>query len=327
MPTHTGGNRPQGRAGFARTELVIITATVSLLALLQAATLGALGPATGGAQCLANLRELTRAWQQYGLQEGQLPPNPGDGNTSPGRNWVPGVCGPRQGEEFNPEVLQDPGRSLLFPYLEPGDSAVFRCPADGRMGRYQGTDPALAGRMVPAARSYAMNAAVGTTTLNGIVFAPLDGPWLDNHHTHRRGQKWRTYARFDEIIDPAPANLAVLLGEDANSINDGSLGFGMETPEWIDWVSTRHSMSGGIAFADGHVGMHAWTDPRTVVRNGIVNRVRVPGSVDHAWLRDRISARIELDRPRILPPAPALGLNRMRLVWPAAGAPGHRLES
>lgn len=327
MPHLPDSDHSNRCGGFTRTEVVTTAAAFGLIALLQAANLGSLSPATEAAQCLVNLRELTRAWQQYGLQEGHLPPNPGDNNPLRGGNWVQGMCGPGQAQEFNSEILQDPGRSLLFPYLDPQDVAVFRCPADQRVGRYQGTNPELAGTMVPAARSYAMNAAVGTKTLNGIVFTSLDGPWLDNYHSHRRGQKWRTYASFAEMVDPSPANLAVMIDEDADSINESSLAFGMERPEWIDWVATRHAMSGGIAFADGRAEMHAWKDPRTAVKNGNVFRLPVPGSVDYEWLRRHMSARIQLDRSLLLPPVPAIGQHGLRLAWPADGAPAHRVES
>lgn len=46
-------------------------------------------------------------------------------------------------EEFNLDVLRDHNRNLLAEYLG-GNISVFRCPADKRMGRYQGTNAALA---------------------------------------------------------------------------------------------------------------------------------------------------------------------------------------
>ncbi|MFO1513150.1 MAG: hypothetical protein U1F83_09600 [Verrucomicrobiota bacterium] len=44
----------------------------------------------------------------------------------------------------------------------------------------------------------------------------------------------------------------VYLDEDSYSLNDGGFGFGMNTPEWIDWPGTYHNLACGFAFADGH---------------------------------------------------------------------------
>ena len=59
-------------------------------------------------------------------------------------------------EEFNPDILKDPSRSLLAPYLMENTS-VFRCPTDRRMGLYQGKDPAVIGKTVPSARTFSMS--------------------------------------------------------------------------------------------------------------------------------------------------------------------------
>ncbi len=90
-----------------------------------------------------------------------FPPNPDDGNTVPGYNWCPGNSGIGQAEEFNPDVLLDQTRSLLITYLA-GNASLYRCPADLRMGLYQGTNVALLGKTVPAVRTFSMSQAVGT---------------------------------------------------------------------------------------------------------------------------------------------------------------------
>ena len=47
----------------------------------------------------------------------------------------------------NPDLLKDPKRSLLASYLQ-GNTTVFRCPGDKRVGLYQGSDPAYIGTTV-----------------------------------------------------------------------------------------------------------------------------------------------------------------------------------
>jgi hypothetical protein len=53
-----------------------------------------------------------------------------------------------------------------------------------------------------------MNAAVGTVDPafssggsghSGKPTLSVDGPWLDNKHSHRRNSPWRTYGRTAEI--------------------------------------------------------------------------------------------------------------------------------
>lgn len=116
-----------------------------------------------------NLRTLTRAWQQFDVDHSYLPPNPDDGNTTPGFNWVPGQAGRGGAHEFNPDILTDATRSLLFPYLTDKNATVFRCPDDLRKGMYQGIDPQKRGMVVAAARSYAMNVAIGTNSGTGVL--------------------------------------------------------------------------------------------------------------------------------------------------------------
>ena len=137
-----------------------------------------------------------------------------------------------------------------------------------------------------------MNHGVGRNPYaTGGVF-PVDGSWFDNYPSHIRGQTWRTYVRFEDIVAPTPANLAILLDEDADSLNDGVYSFGMAGAEWIDWPATRHGMAGTVSFADGRAQVRRWVDDRTAIQNHRVSRRMVPGSADYQWLRERMSARI-----------------------------------
>jgi hypothetical protein len=136
-----------------------------------------------------------------------------------------------------------------------------------------------------------MNGAIGTDPYSTDGSLAVHGAWLNNAHSHVRGQTWRTYSSFSDMVDPSPSNLIVLACEDERSLNDGYFAFGMQKEEWIDWPSTRHNMSGAFSFADGSAEMRRWTDPRTAV-GSMVTRREVPGSADYRWLRERISARI-----------------------------------
>jgi len=222
--------------------------------------------------------------------QGWFPPNFDDGSVVPGRVWVAGSAGVGGAQEFDVAILADVKRSLVVTYTG-GDASVFRCPSDPRRGVFR----PVGGSPVPdspAARSISAKGAVGTDPSVSEGKAKVNGPWLDNNHGHKADSPWRTYGRVDQIVAPSPAGLFLLIDEDEFRLNDGNFSLGMVRAEWIDWPGTRHDTGGTISFADGHTELHRWTDPRTVVVNGNVSRLSVPGSEDYAWLRDRTSARV-----------------------------------
>ena len=145
-----------------------------------------------------------------------------------------------------------------------------------------------------------MSQAVGTICPgfnggNGHSGAPtlsVNGPWLDNAHSHTRNNPFATFGKTTEMVRPGPSNTFVLLDEDSYSLNDAGFAVGMVRAEWIDWPATYHGMACGFAFGDGHSEIHKWRDGRTRVINGNVSRLSVPRSVDWAWISDHTSARV-----------------------------------
>jgi hypothetical protein len=272
--------------GFARADVLAVLAGVAVLAGLWLPALGQGASGSAAVGCLNNLRQLAQAFVMFTEdRQGFVPANVDDGGLY---NWSAGNAGVGGQHEFNPDVLTA-SSSVLAGYLG-RRSEPFKCPADARVGRYQGTNDLWRGQLVPAARSYSLNLAVGTKQ-DGTT--AVDGGWLDGTHSNYHNRPWRTYGRLADMIEPTPAGLFVFLDEAPISLNDGNFGMSMragEQAEWIDWPATYHDFGAGFAFGDGHAELRAWEDPRTRIPDPPRFRVPVPGSPDVAWMQVRTSA-------------------------------------
>jgi prepilin-type N-terminal cleavage/methylation domain-containing protein/prepilin-type processing-associated H-X9-DG protein len=317
LNTPTPVDHGLGRRAFTLIELLVV---IAIIAILAAMLLPVLSRAKGKAQglaCLNNGKQMMTAVILYTTENNEFyPPNPDGGTKDPGYNWCAGEAGIHStdnADEFNPDLIRDPTRSLLISYLG-GNIAVFKCPADTRQGLYNGTNPSLRGQIVPAARTMSMNNAVGTidpgfdaagpgpgSPHGGVPTLSVNGPWLNNQDTHRRNAPWRTFGKATDTGAPGPSQLWVLVDEDVKSINDAALGFGMEQPIWYDSPGTAHNGACGFAFADGHSETHTWSSRSEKGSNG----VQVDSLADYndwLWMRARTSADTTGIMPQPAPP-------------------------
>ena len=285
---------PMSSRAFTRTELCVVLAVIGLLASLVLPTLARTQTHDWRAVCLIRMSRLAGALAMYAdANQDYLPPNPDDGNTTPGRSWCPGMAGVGGGEEFNSDLLLDPNRSLLTPYLGK-DARVFKCPTDTRLGKNSAAS--TSGQIVASARTVSLNGAVGTNPYKVGGKAAVDGAWLDGLHGHTANKTWYCYARTSDFVRPGPSRTFTFIEEDVYSLNDGILGaMGPNAPasyKMIDWPLTYHDMAGAVTFADGHVEIHRWADNRTIAAPALTVVVQ-PYSADLSWLADHATARLQ----------------------------------
>jgi prepilin-type N-terminal cleavage/methylation domain-containing protein/prepilin-type processing-associated H-X9-DG protein len=298
MPSNPTAAPPP--VGFTLFEMLVVITVIGILAAMLFPSLAGSKRIAQGNYCMNNGHQMITALHLYTDDYNDFfPPNPDDGNADPGYNWCSGEAGIGQPQEFDPDVLSDPSRSLLISYLG-HNVKVFRCPADTRQGLYQGNDPALVGKVVPAARTFSMSQAVGTidpcfadsqdgerfdAPHCGVPDLPVNGPWLNgaylsNHHD----DPWATYGKFSAVALPSPAMLWVFVDENADGLNDAAFAFQMVNSAWLDAPGSYHNGACGFAFADGHSEIHRWR--ASPVPHSAANET------DWNWTQQRTSARV-----------------------------------
>ena len=300
---------PSARAprGFTILELLAVLTTVTLLGCVLIPALSRSTASSQSFQCVNHLRQLMQATLMYSGDYNDLfPPNPDDGNPTPGYNWCAGQAGIGGADEFDPDLLADPIRTLISPYLQANPEA-FHCPADPRSGLFDGAafypNSPRRGTRVSAARSVSMNNAVGTADpcfANGFGHCgsptfPVNGPWLTGSHGANSASRgpWRTYGKTSQIVAPIPAKLWVIIEESELSVNDACFAMSAGLPVWLDYPATRHHGGGALGFADAHVELHRWISPSTVLTHPPITRAVTAKDPDWLWLSVRTSAKLQ----------------------------------
>ena len=270
--------------GFTVVELLVVLGTLAILSVLLLPAIAGTKPNSQAFQCLENQRQLALGWQMYAQDNSDLlPPNDypyltayatmSTATKAQHKNWVVGTM------EQPLDAIDAPASSNISELLDPNtllssyvtNRAVYRCPADNYV------DPNSHRVHV---RSYSMNSAVGTiwSSYYASGSPPLGsavaGSWLGGNTYNPSQTAWSTFGKMTSFNRPGPANTFVFMDENPYSINDGSIAISAAASPGntylIDFPSVNHNASAGIAFADGHVVVHKWADPRTYTPQGIL---------------------------------------------------------
>ena len=249
------------RRGFTLIELLVVIAIIAILAAMLLPTLSNAKQAAWTATCRSNEKTLSLAWMMYADDSNGRIARAHD----LGRNefdWV----GPKQtaaGVATGAAgSIEDEKRGfkdgMLWPYIQAAGS--YHCPGD-RRDTLENTRKVNTGK---AYRSYAV-----PCSMNGPPYSPK--PVLKTAH----------------IVSPATKYVFVEEETDVGGSNWG--GWLLPCPftdAWWDPIAIRHGKKNCLAFADGHVELHKWLDPRTFnMADGQVFGMAAAGSPDLKFMQ------------------------------------------
>ncbi len=239
---------------FTLIELLVVIAIIAILAAMLLPALAAAKKRAQAAQCLSNEKQMVLAWLMYAHDNndalvingdlGDQPPsateNPlTDPQLQPGgryAQWCPGDL-LNSGEVLGPYYTNWVEAGQLFPYLR--NINVYKCPADNSYAPY-GSPPTFTR---PAIRSYSMNNWMGPNNL----WTTITG--------------YTEYKKLTGITWPNPSSAWVFVEENPASIDDGYFAIDPSAPTlWYNSPAVLHGTASCLAFADGHVETHKWTD-------------------------------------------------------------------
>ncbi len=241
--------RKSRRRGFTLVELLVVISIISMLMSILLPSLSRAREMGRRVECLSNIRQLTIAWNLYGMDNDDMLCSPDTYWNDPGSNWVAdGPALPGNDIGGHEQAIKD---GVLWPYVK--DSIeLFDCKSTrGNTSIYNRSrlrDYSISNRMGGRYGKVSKNLADVTRPAVKIVFIDADGGL--------RGSMGRDY-RFFWLLGPFQP-LEIKDGEPEWNFARNSDGYPLNI------ITARHSGGCNLSFADLHCEWWRWKDPRTV---------------------------------------------------------------